>query len=138
MAAAAAAAGSVSGNPSSNPSGNPSDNPSDSGTGSGSGNSGNRPSNGSPSGSQDVSDENTLGVYVNGGKPIPSEGLGGLGLATAGATAVSAVTAYAITTQNDLTTARHAVNGLQSRNPTSAGVKAVVGAVTTLASGQYY
>ncbi|KAL8758639.1 MAG: hypothetical protein Q9199_001317, partial [Rusavskia elegans] len=105
-----------------------------SGTGSGSGNSGNRPSNGSPSGSQDVSDENTLGVYVNGGKPIPSEGLGGLGLATAGATAVSAVTAYAITTQNDLTTARHAVNGLQSGNPTSAGVKAVVGAVTTLAS----
>ncbi|KAL8880291.1 MAG: hypothetical protein Q9198_002274 [Flavoplaca austrocitrina] len=86
------------------------------------------------SGSEDESDEDALGVYVDGGEPFPSEGLGGLGLATVGAAATSAMTAYAITAQNDLTTARHAVSGLRSGNPTSAGVSAVVGALAKLAS----
>ncbi|KAL9036318.1 MAG: hypothetical protein Q9180_004366, partial [Flavoplaca navasiana] len=104
-----------------------------SGNGSGAG-SGNGPDNGFPSESEGESDEDALGVYVNGGEPFPSEGLGGLGLATVGAAATSAMTEYAITAHNDLTTARHAVSGLRSGNPTSAGVSAVVGALAKLAS----
>ncbi|KAL8671929.1 MAG: hypothetical protein Q9168_003585 [Polycauliona sp. 1 TL-2023] len=89
---------------------------------------------GAPGGADATSDENALGVYVNGGKAIPSVGLGGLGLATTGAAATSASAVYAITSQNTLTTTRNAVDGLRSGKPTSAGVKATIGALTTLTS----
>ncbi|KAL8880406.1 MAG: hypothetical protein Q9198_002180, partial [Flavoplaca austrocitrina] len=95
---------------------------------------GNGPSNGSPDGAVGASQENALDVYVGGGEPFPKNGLESLGLATAGVAAVSAMKAYAKTTKNDLITARHAVNGLKSGKPTSAGVGAVVGALSTLAS----
>ncbi|KAL8676965.1 MAG: hypothetical protein Q9186_006574 [Xanthomendoza sp. 1 TL-2023] len=112
--------GSGSGGSSSNPSGGGSSG----GTGGGSGG-------GSGSGSNN---DNGPDTYIDGGKPIPSGGLGSLGLPTVGIPAISALIPYAITAQNDLTTAQSIINGLKAGTPTSAGINTAVGVLSTLAS----
>ena len=107
---------------------------------SGSGSSGS--GNGSSGDSGDGSDNNLnngtgLGIYIDGGLPIPTAGLADLGLATVGIPAVAALTPYAITALNDLTSAAAAVNGLRAGTPTSAGVSAVMDAINTAASGKF-
>ncbi|KAL8858124.1 MAG: hypothetical protein Q9178_005301 [Gyalolechia marmorata] len=123
--------GSGQGNSNSGGSGSGQGNPNSGGSGSGQGSS--NPGGSSGSGSDGESNnDNSPGSYVNGGKPIPDGG--DLGLETEGEAAISGMTPYARTTRNDLNTARTAINSLKAGNPTSAGVDAAVGALSTLAS----
>ncbi|KAL8773359.1 MAG: hypothetical protein Q9209_001753 [Squamulea sp. 1 TL-2023] len=131
--------GSGSENPNTGSSGG-SDNPPSSGSSGGSGNPGGGSGNGGSgsdsggSGGVPGSASSTEDGYINGGLLIPAGGLAAAGLATKGMPAISGLTPYAITAQNDLTTSKNAVDGLKAGNPTAAGVDAVVGALTILAS----
>lgn len=117
-------------------------NPGDPDSSGGSGNGGNG-DNGSGNGSAGPSldappNGNSLtGEYLGGGKEIPAAGLSALGLATVGIPAVISVTPYAITAQNDLTTANEALKALTAGAATSGGVLAAASAVEIAAKGQY-
>ncbi|KAI4198895.1 MAG: hypothetical protein LQ350_004960 [Teloschistes chrysophthalmus] len=99
--------------------------------GSGNNGSGNNGSGNSGSGNSGSGGNNGSGVYLDGGLAIPDNGLGGLGLPIDGIPALTGVQPYAITAQNDLTTAIQAVNGLISGHPTPGAVSAAADAVNT-------
>ncbi|KAL8756555.1 MAG: hypothetical protein Q9199_002836 [Rusavskia elegans] len=91
-------------------------------------------SSGSSSGSSGSGDD--PGQYLQGGLPIPIAGLGGLGLATSGISAIALLTPYAITAQNALTSANGALQPLSSPSPTSGAVSQAVQALTIASGGQ--
>ncbi|KAL8768769.1 MAG: hypothetical protein Q9209_005057 [Squamulea sp. 1 TL-2023] len=69
------------------------------------------------------------GAYLGGGKEIPAAGLAGLGLAVIGIPAITCLTPYVVTAQNDLLSANHALTSLTVGAATSGGVLAAAGAV---------
>ncbi|KAI4262170.1 MAG: hypothetical protein L6R42_002647 [Xanthoria sp. 1 TBL-2021] len=77
--------------------------------------------------------DSLTGGYLGGGKEIPAAGLTALGLTTIGIPAVLSLTPYAITAQNDLTTAHQALEALAVGAVTSGGVLAAASAVEVAA-----
>lgn len=107
--------------------------------GSSGGSSSGGPSGGSSgnSGSGSGSSGDNSGQYIEGGLPIPDSGsLAGLGLATIGIPAIAALTPYAITAQNAVTTANQALQQLTSTiSRTSAAVSQAAQALTIATQG---
>lgn len=79
--------------------------------------------------------DSLTGGYLGGGKEIPAAGLTALGLTIIGIPAILSLTPYAITAQNDLTTAHQALEALPVGAVTSGGVLAAASAVEVAAKG---
>ena len=104
------------------------------GSGGGPGNSGSESA--SPSNESPPNGESLTGEYLGGGQEIPAAGLSALGLATVGVPAIVSLTPFAITAQNDLTTANEALKALTEGAATAGGVLAAASAVEIAAKGQ--
>ncbi|KAL8976352.1 MAG: hypothetical protein Q9205_007623, partial [Flavoplaca limonia] len=113
-------------------------NPGGSGNGGSGGNEGNGSGGGavnsgsefaSPSNEPPPNGESLTGEYLGGGQEIPAVGLSALGLATVGIPAIVSLTPFAITAQNDLTTAYEALKALTEGAATAGGVLAAASAV---------
>ncbi|KAL9626829.1 MAG: hypothetical protein Q9204_007009, partial [Flavoplaca sp. TL-2023a] len=72
--------------------------------------------------------ESLTGEYLGGGQEIPAAGLTALGLATVGIPAIVSLTPFAITAQNDLTTAYEALKALTEGAAIAGGVLAAASA----------
>ncbi|KAL8897459.1 MAG: hypothetical protein Q9192_002562 [Flavoplaca navasiana] len=97
------------------------------GSGGGAGNSGSESA--SPSNEPPPNGESLTGEYLGGGQDIPAAGLSALGLATVGVPAIVSLTPFAITAQNDLTTANEALKALTEGAATASAVLTAASAV---------